>query len=112
MLTSLISFIYQRTGNFNLLSNSGLEQFKQAVITDLAAIANQLNSVYKPLVSNLAEDVSDPITNGISANNLYADIEATVSSKSVFYSQEAERNTTVKEALEILLARIEALENA
>ena len=111
MLTDNLSILFQRTGLQNLLSKAGLALFQKAVIQDLSALFNIVNSVYRPVLSHFAEDLYDPMTYGVVGNNIYANTEATSASKSVFYSTEAGRKTTVTEAIDILLARIEALES-
>ena len=112
MLSTLLNIVYQRSGLQNLLDIRGLNQFQQGVIRDISSLVYQLNTIYKPLVSNLAEFTDNlPLERGMAGDTLWADTQATSDSKALLWSSDAVRKTTVKEALEHLLARIEALEN-
>lgn len=80
---------------------------------DLASIANQLNSIYKPLVSGLADDIGvSTLDTGYSGNIIYTDQNASIGSNQLFWDNALSRKRTVKETVDIIASELTRLENS
>lgn len=104
-----------RTGKHSVSAFS-VESEKVALFrdinTDLSGIAQQINTIYKPLVNGLAQfEGLVPLELGISGNIIYANQEANSASSAAFWDSSIKRKRTVKESFEYLLSEQNRLED-
>lgn len=105
--------LVQRTGSSTgrLRTDSDRVALSVNVRTDLAAVMQQLNSVYKPLVESLSStDTLNALDFGLSGNIIFANASATEASASVFYDTALSRPRTIKECMDVFVTEVQRLE--
>lgn len=108
-LSDTLETIVQRTGqSFDWTDPFARARFLSALQTDLAAIINQLNNVYVPLVEALVDDTALSI--GIAGSTVYTDPDTGTDSANAYYDPSLARARTIKETFDFLLAQLAALQ--
>ena len=115
LLANVLEQVIQRTGRTtgNLQTRSERILFQDAVRKDIAAVSDQLNSVYSPLVTTLVQVAGlDALEVGLAGNVIYTDLNATANSAGAYWDSGNVRKRSIKETVDVLLAEISRIENS
>lgn len=114
-ISEWLTTLSQRTSGASsgLTTATDRAAFQRGVRDDISNILGQLNTIYNPLVTSLHDPVSPKTLDlGLSGNVIYTDVTAVVGSSDVYWFAAEARQYTVKETIDVLLAKFTDLENS